>query len=740
MATLRKLSLTMTAMLLTIVVSSCSEGTPSGDPSGADSTVGCDGSCFESGEFLTIADVEQVIAQSVQEALARNVNATIGVVDRVGNVLGVYRMGEREERFVVLSTDFTDTDGIIDAVADQTFAVTGGLEGIKLPLPDDSGAGTFAPFNLDHLAAISKAITGAYLSSEGNAFTSRTANQIVQEHFNPGEDFQPGGPLFGVQFSQFGCSDFTPFQQDDQIAAGTFAVGPRPSPLGLAADPGGLPLYKNGAVVGGIGVMADSIYGIDKFVADIDADIDETIAIAGTFGFGAPLDRRDRITVEGKVFRYADADFNNLMTNPIQAPALSTNDADVGALIAVRGFTNGDLKEGTVFGQPDSGIRASDGVSTGENFDNELDAFIFVDENNQPRFPPVDSTDPTLTAEQRLSSADVASILSNALDVANRARAQIRRPLGTPARVTISVVDTRGEVLGMIRGRDAPIFGADVSLQKARTSAFFSSPDAADYFQAPSLNNPDGADATSGFPLVTYIQPGPTLGTPLLVESNITDYVTAAQSFIGPTALADGAFAFSDRAGGNLSRPFFPDGINGTDPGPFSKPPGEWSVFSTGLQLDLAYNALLTGVVFAAANSPDGVSTEPEDLSAGAPRPPFAGGCAGKGLNILGRPQVSEVSDSRLANGLQIFPGSVPIYRDDTLIGAIGVSGDGVDQDDMISFLGVNNAGLEVGGFGNAPMSMRADQLTPKDVRLRFVQCPQSPFIDSMEDNVCAGL
>ena len=49
--------------------------------------------------------------------------------------------------------------------------------------------------------------------------------------------------------------------------------------------------------------MADSVYGIDKFVADIDTDIDETIAIAGTFGFGAPLDRRDRVTVEGKVFQ-----------------------------------------------------------------------------------------------------------------------------------------------------------------------------------------------------------------------------------------------------------------------------------------------------------------------------------------------------------------------------------------------------------------------------------------------------
>lgn len=740
MVVLRRFLLTSVFMLVTIVVGACSDGTQSGDPSGADPTEGCDGSCFEDGDFLTIADVEQVLAQSVEEALARGVNATIGVVDRVGNVLGVYRMGNREERFVILSTDFIDTDGIIDAQNDQTHAISGGLEGIKLPEADASGGGALAEVNLDHLAAVSKAITGAYLSTEGMAFTSRTANQIVQENFNPGEDFQPAGPLFGVQFSQLGCSDFTPFQQSELIADGQFAVGPRASPLGLAGDPGGLPLYKNGALVGGVGVMADSVYGIDKFIADLDNDLDEIIAIAGTFGFGAPLDRRDRVTVEGKVFRYSDADFDNLISDPTQAPELSSFDEEVGSLIAVRGFTNGDLKSGTVFGQPESGIRAADGESAGESFDESLDAFIFVDEDNEPRFPPVASNDPTLDADQRLSATDVSSILSNALAIANRARAQIRRPLGTPARVTISVVDTRGEVLGVIRGRDAPVFGADVSLQKARTAAFFSSADAASYFQTPDLTPPVDFEPSDRFPLVTYVQPGTIPGIPNLITSDITDYVTAVQSFLGPGALTTSAFAFSDRAGGNLSRPFFPDGINGTNPGPFSKPAGEWSVFSTGLQLDVSYNAILTGVLFAAANTNDGVTTAPPLSDSQLPRPPFAGGCAGKGLTTLNRPPVSEVADSRLANGLQIFPGSVPIYRDETLVGAIGISGDGVDQDDMIAFLGVHNAGLETGGFGNAPMAMRADQLAPQGVRLRYIQCPQSPFIDSTEDNVCDGL
>jgi hypothetical protein len=84
----------------------------------------------------------------------------------------------------------------------------------------------------------------------------------------------------------------------------------------------------------------------------------------------------------------------------------------------------------------------------------------------------------------------------------------------------------------------------------------------------------------------------------------------------------------------------------------------------------------------------------------------------------------------------------VPIYRGTTLVGAIGVSGDGVDQDDMISFLGLGNAGRVLNNaISNAPPSIRADNLAPRGegTRLRYVQCPQAPFNDSTEQNVCAG-
>src|SRR5690606_25049294 len=149
-----------------------------------------------------------------------------------------------------------------------------------------------------------------------------------------------------------------------------------------------------------------------------------------------------------------------------------------------------------------------------------------------------------------------------------------------------------------------------------------------------------------------------------------------------------------------------------------SKPFGQWSVFSTGLQLDLVYNGIIQHVAFVAGLTGSDVTP----------------GCGGKAA--LGAVDVIP-ANALLNNGIQILPGSAPVCRGDTLVGAIGVSGDGVDQDDMIAFLGLHRAG--VAGVGNAPASRRADQLTPQGVRLRYVQCPQSPFINSDAQNVCAG-
>ncbi len=41
---------------------------------------------------LTVADVETVLSQAIAEAIARGISGTSAIIDRVGNVLAVFRM------------------------------------------------------------------------------------------------------------------------------------------------------------------------------------------------------------------------------------------------------------------------------------------------------------------------------------------------------------------------------------------------------------------------------------------------------------------------------------------------------------------------------------------------------------------------------------------------------------------------------------------------------------------------
>jgi uncharacterized protein GlcG (DUF336 family) len=638
---------------------------------------GCFGFCTNKTSFLKRGDVGRIISQAVGEARARGRHATIAVVDRVGNVLGVYQTSKAKPTFRIRSGRFNSAPPKALTPDSSPLTPQAGLEEINI-LPS-----TFA--------AVSKAITAAYLSSEGNAFGTRTASQIIQESFNPGETGQPSGPLFGVQFSQLPCGDLV---QHDGPGPG---IGPRASPLGLAGDPGGLPLYIGGALVGGIGVIADGIYGLDRYIFDEDRGIDELIAVAGTQGYDAPKDRRaERISAGGLLLRLSDVDAKDLISNTAAAPLFAKiNNGNIGKLVDAGNFftaANG-IQEGRAFGTPGSGIEPAGRLS--QNPFNGLDAFVLTDGASNNRYPPIDGA---VNKGRRLTAREVTVVLREGLKVANRARAQIRRPLGSQVRVTLSVTDAQGNILGVARTRDAPIFGIDVSLQKARNASFFSSPDAASV---------------------------------MLASPKLGHYARAAQNFVDPPyrgQLFSDGLAFTDRAIGNLSRPSFPDGILSSPSGPLSRPHdetgnldgvfkagvNEWSPFNVGMQLDLVLDGIVTALT---AN-------------------PQLNNCTAN--TVPGQPA------SRLANGIQIFPGSVPIYKGDVLVGALGISGDGVDQDDMVAFLGVYNAGIQLhGALGHAPANRRADQVsidTGRDnVRLRYVQCPAAPFLDSDEQKPCGG-
>jgi uncharacterized protein GlcG (DUF336 family) len=260
-----------------------------------------------------------------------------------------------------------------------------------------------------------------------------------------------------------------------------------------------------------------------------------------------------------------------------------------------------------------------------------------------------------------LTADDVTRIITQAAQQAFRTRAAIRLPFnGQVTEVNITVVDTSGAVLGAFSTQDAPEFGFDVSCQKARTAVLFSIQNTAALLRSADANIPQ---------------------VPGLIGLSIAKYADQAAAFGVPL---DGSFAFTSRSMGFLARPFFPDGINGAVNGPFSKPFPIWSPFNVGLQLALVKPALaqiLTGGTVANCSP--------------IPNTPL------------------------LANGIQIFAGSSPLFKNGVLVGAIGVSGDGIDQDDIITF---------AGAFGfEPPPNVRADQIVIGDVRLPFVKFPRHP-------------
>lgn len=529
---------------------------------GVDDTAGVAPESLSGTGHLTAAEVQIIIAQAATQAQASGLPVTIAVVDHEGIVLGVLRMAGAR-----LNTTIQGGGN-------------GGLEGLSVPAMN---------------AAISKAGTAAFFSTQGNAFTTRSASFIVQEHFPPQVSPSPGGPLFGVQFSQLQCSD---------VRRTNHAPGMANLPLGLSADAGGLPLYKNGIAVGGIGVEGDGLYTLDRDPSNSAQSAEEIIAAAGTLNMSAPPGiRGDQILVDGIRLPFANAEplagqstipYANFVAGggtQLVAPATSP---PTGFVPAVVGGVSGTV---------------------------ELNYFPF-----------------RAGADGGLTAADVTQIIGQAAAQAEITRAAIRNPIGSKARVSITVVDTFGFILGIFRTTDAPLFGFDVSAQKARTANFFTRPTAAAELMAAGLGG----------------------------------YVVAAQN----DGLAlNGSLAFSDRAGGFLSQPIYPPGASeSVTNGPFSKPLGSWSIFNTGLQLDL-----ITSLV--------------------APGP-----CTAIG---------------RLPNGIQIFPGSVPLYKNGVHVGGIGISGDGVDQDDYIAFGG--SIGFE------APVNIRSDTVFVRGARLPWQVFPRHP-------------
>jgi uncharacterized protein GlcG (DUF336 family) len=184
------------------------------------------------------------------------------------------------------------------------------------------------------------------------------------------------------------------------------------------------------------------------------------------------------------------------------------------------------------------------------------------------------------------------------------------------------------------------------------------------------IRQPAGVDAEVFIAVVNNPNnPGTTpvvLGTFRTPDATIFSWDVAVQKARTALFFSDVTRAFSARTVGYLAQTMFPPGIDNEPPGPFN-----------GLQ---------------------------ERFSA-----PIISGAG--------------TVDGNLPNGITIFPGGFPLYRNGVLIGAIGVSGDGVDQDDLISASGT-------AGFQPQP-SIRADNMRYLGARLPYAVFPREPELKS---------
>jgi hypothetical protein len=100
--------------LISILLASCS----SGGSSNGGQDGGCDGGCAK--QSLTASDVSLILRQGISEATLRGLSANLAVLDRVGNVLAVYKM----------------PGASINTKIDGQIGASGGLEGAMLLLQE----------------------------------------------------------------------------------------------------------------------------------------------------------------------------------------------------------------------------------------------------------------------------------------------------------------------------------------------------------------------------------------------------------------------------------------------------------------------------------------------------------------------------------------------------------------------------------------------------------------------------
>ena len=621
---------------------------------------------------LTMDEVTTIIGQAVGALKAKGASGVICIVDREGHILAIFRM--------------TKSAAIDARITEQ---------------------------------ATAKARTAAFFQSDENAFTTRTAQFIVQPNFPPGIRNLDAGPLFGVPFSNFpkGIIGVTTQTLDDvqtqvppfivfvapinvgelggnntvplaNIPAGSTNRRPITQPLvitPLTDDLGGLPLFKGKRAVGGIGIEIDGFGVLQEGVPDagvkkIDpteskATLEESVALTACRGFLPRAGiRANKILING--FRFLFTKAKRIKSAAVAAGSLAAEGA-------FEPYLDTDGSERSEAGNPVaapytrisfdpvSGVERIAGTPfvTMPAAPRPTPTQEFPRRGWVPRFPPRDSPLGVITA------ADVTQLVQQAADQAIRTRAGIRNPRGVAAQVWICVVDKSGNICGSFRTEDATPFSFDVHVQKARTAAFFSND------QVGFSSRAIGFMAQTFYPPgVDKRPPGPISG--LLSDGNVDPGSLGDMPIAGAGKLREISQLLLDRDGTMLLSSL----VGITNP----PPPG----FDLGGTLSTTVRTLARRLphIRDGRLSPLQVGIT-VDLTLGRP-------------TALLSPAPAPCT---IPNGITIFPGGVPIYKGGVLVGGLGVSGDGVDQDDIIAFAG--QAGFR------PPEGRRSDEASEAAVR-----------------------
>jgi len=664
---------------------------------------------------LTQAEVEQIL-QRASVASASN-DGIFAVVDRNGRILGV--RVEQE----VLNT-ITDRETLV-------FAIDGAVAKARtaaLFSNGDPDNGTLAPITSRTIGILSQTtITQREVESNPNVDNGSLAEALASTergpgfvaaigtgaHFPPEINFTPPVDLFGIEHTNRDSTlhpgvDGIKGTDDDINLQERFNIDPNfvpegqslvaPESFGSVQNSGELAYAQSRGIAtlpGGVPLFRDTVSNVD-FEGPKDGIGDTLIGGVGVFfpgddgyatheqGFipGVQQTTFDRVNAS----RVLEAETIALIAAGGSNAAVQEgiSGAKPGVINGVAGVADLDIPFGRLdlvgiqldtFGPHGGrlgleklltqGIPEIGGDDSGEdqvvdrtNGENEEK---YRDGEAAPEgwlVTPHDAADGSITA------AEVTRIIENGITAAENVRAAIRLPLSNPTRMVFAVTDTTGEVLGLYRMPDATTFSIDVAVAKARNVAY--------YADADDLQSVD--------------------------------------------QIGEAGTAFTNRTIRFLSQPRFPSGIDGTDPAPFSTlhdgnidpltaenlgGPATVSEFVDAIQDDtpsiLGYDSFFPNTNF---------------------RDP------GDGVNPAGSMDEYHEGFDTIANqnGIVFFPGSTPLYQDGRLIGGLGVSGDGVDQDDVVTYVAATGFLPESHGI------TRADQTFVRDIRLPYQKFLRNPF------------